>query len=73
MFQAFNEFMMSPVGTVFYSVLGMLLMWFFLWVSEKITHFSIKKEIVEEHNVAMGIIIAGAFIGMAIIIAAAIG
>lgn len=50
----------------------MFLMWIFLVISEKATSFSIKKEIVEDENVALGVMFGCAFIAMAIIIAAAI-
>jgi uncharacterized membrane protein YjfL (UPF0719 family) len=39
---------------------------------EKVTPFSIRKEIEEDQNIALGIIIGAAFIGLAIILAAAI-
>ncbi len=72
MLETFNEFMKWPLGTIFYSFLGMFLMWIFLVISEKATSFSIKKEIVEDENVALGVMFGCAFIAMAIIIAAAI-
>lgn len=72
MLESFNEIMKGPLGTIFYSFLGMFLMWIFLIISEKFTTFSIKKEIVEDENVALGIMFGCAFIAMAIIIAAAI-
>jgi putative membrane protein len=44
---------------------------FFLMV--KVTPFSIRKEIEEDHNTALAIIMAGVIIGISLIIAAAIG
>jgi uncharacterized membrane protein YjfL (UPF0719 family) len=41
-------------------------------IIEKITHFSVKKEIIEDENIALGTMFAGFFIAVAIIIAAAI-
>lgn len=72
MLETFNEIMKWPLWTIFYSFLWMFLMWFFLFLSEKFTSFSIKKEIIEDENVALWIMFGCAFIAMAIIIAAAI-
>jgi putative membrane protein len=57
------------VSTIFYSVLGLLLFLLSFWVLEKLTKFSIRDEIVEDQNTSLGIIIAGYFIGIAIILA----
>lgn len=72
MIEVFNSWMQGPIGTIFYSFLGMLLMWIFLALAERFTEFSVKKEIVEDENVALGVMFGCAFIAMAIIIAAAI-
>jgi len=42
------------------------------FIITKITPFSIRKEIEEDQNTALGIVIGSVFIGLAIIIAAAI-
>ena len=44
---------------------------FFLMV--KVTPFSIRKEIEEDHNIALAIIMAGVIIGISLIISSAIG
>ena len=44
---------------------------FFLMV--KVTPFSIRKEIEEDHNTALAIIMAGVIIGISLIISSAIG
>jgi uncharacterized membrane protein YjfL (UPF0719 family) len=41
-------------------------------IIEKITPFSVKKEISQDHNVALGVIIGSVIIGLAIIISSAI-
>ncbi|MBF0256279.1 MAG: DUF350 domain-containing protein [Gammaproteobacteria bacterium] len=61
------------VSTLFYSLLGLVLFLFSYWVLEKLTKFSIRDEIVEDHNISLGVIIAGYFIGIAIILASVIG
>ena len=42
------------------------------WVVELILPFSIRKEIEDDHNTALGIILAGFLIALSIIVAAAI-
>jgi uncharacterized membrane protein YjfL (UPF0719 family) len=54
----------STVGIVFFSMC--------LFVMDKITPFSIIKEIFEEHNTALAIIAASIVLGISIIIGAAI-
>lgn len=51
---------------------GILVFAVAFFVMEKVTPFSIRKEIEEDHNVALAVIMAGVTIGIAIIIAAAI-
>lgn len=60
------------VGTVFYSILGVVIFLLAYVVIARMCPFSIKKEITEDQNVALGIIIAAVIIGLSIIISAAI-
>lgn len=55
-----------------YSVLGCVLFTALFWLFEWLTPFSMKHEIVEEHNTALGIVIAGCAIAFGMIVAAAI-
>jgi uncharacterized membrane protein YjfL (UPF0719 family) len=57
--------------TLIYSVLGVIIFCLAFVVIEKITPFSIRKEIEEDQNVALGVIMAGIIIGLSLIIAAA--
>ena len=59
-------------GTIFYSIIGVIIFLLAYVVIEKICPFSVKKEISEDQNVALGIIIGSVIIGLAIIISAAI-
>ena len=59
-------------GTVLYSVIGVVIFVLAYIFIEKICPFSVKKEISEDQNVALGIIIGSVIIGLSIIIAAAI-
>ena len=60
------------IGTILYSVIGVIIFVSAYALIAKISPFSVKKEISEDHNVALGIIIGAIMIGLSIIIAAAI-
>jgi putative membrane protein len=55
-----------------YSVLGMLVLLGTFYVIEKILPFSMEKEIAEDQNLALGVILAAFVIGLAMIISSAI-
>lgn len=55
-----------------YSVIGVLVMLGCAMLSNYIFKLNIRREILEEHNVAFGIMLAGLFIAIAIIVAASI-
>ncbi|HEX6852135.1 MAG TPA: DUF350 domain-containing protein [Candidatus Polarisedimenticolaceae bacterium] len=58
--------------TAMWSLLGIVLFAFAIWVMGKLSPFSLRKEIEQDHNVAMGIVMGAALLGLAIIVAAAI-
>lgn len=53
-----------------YSVLSTLILMLSLWIVVKILPFSLRKELEEDQNVAIGIIMGGYIVGIAIIISA---
>ena len=59
-------------STLVYSLIGVLVFGIVFWVIVKIAPFSIRKEIEEDQNTSLGIIIGSIMIALAIIIAAAI-
>ncbi len=59
------------VETIIYCAVGVIVFGISFWIMEKVTPFSIRKEIEEDQNTSLGIIIAGVIIGLAIIISAA--
>jgi len=63
---------MQFVSSVVYSLLGLVVFSFAFWILTKILPLSVKKEIVEDENTALGIILGALVVGLAIIIAAAI-
>lgn len=60
------------VSTIFYTMLGVLLMGFCWWLINRLTHFSVVKEIEEDQNVALAILIGSVFISLSLIIGAVI-
>jgi putative membrane protein len=59
-------------STVVFSVLGMVLFGFFFAILPKLLPFSLKKELEEDQNTALAIVLGSIVIAMAIIIAAAV-
>lgn len=66
------EFLTHLVQSIIYSVIGIALFAATFWGIVKICPFSIRKEIEEDQNTALGIIIASFIIGVALVIGAAI-
>ena len=60
------------LAAVVFSVVGIVVFFVSLLLMEKLTPFSIIKEIGDEHNVALAIIVGAIVLGIAIIVAAAI-
>lgn len=60
------------LSTVFYALLGVGVFAFAYAVIEKFCPYSVKKEISQDHNVALGIMIGSVIIGLALIVCAAI-
>ena len=60
------------VTTVVFVLLGLIVFALTFFVIVKATPFSVRKELEEDHNVALAIVIAAVILGTALIIAAAI-
>lgn len=60
------------VPTLVYFVVGVVLFGAAVKLMDMLTPFSIRKEIEEDHNVALGVVIGAALIGIAIVLAAVI-
>lgn len=60
------------VTTLVFVVIGLLVFALAFFIIGKATPFSVRKEIEEDHNVALAIVIASVILGSALIIAAAI-
>ena len=67
-----RDLLFTFFSSVLWALLGLLLFALAFWVMGKVTPFSLRKEIEEDQNVALAIIMASVVIGIAIIIMAAI-
>ncbi len=60
------------VDSILYSVLGTVVLLAAFAVIEKLLPFSLRKEVAEDQNVALGIILGAFILGVSVIISAAI-
>ncbi len=69
----FDQIILAEViSMLFYSAIGMLLLWVAWKVIDIVTPFPIIKEIEEDQNTALAILIGSVFLSMAIIIASVV-
>jgi putative membrane protein len=62
----------AVISTAIFAVIGLAVFAIAFWLIAKLAPFSVKKEIEEDHNVALAVIMAGVLIGISLIIAAAV-
>ena len=62
----------AVISTAVFAGIGLAVFAIAFWIIKMVVPFSMKKEIEEDQNVALGVIIAGVMIGIALIISAAI-
>ena len=67
-----NRFGLQILATIAYTVVGLALFGLAFVVLSKFAKFSIRKEIEEDQNVALAIVIGAAILGFAWIVAAAV-
>ena len=68
----FDALLETLVTTLVFVFIGLVFFALAFWIIGKATPFSIRKEIEEDQNTALGVVIGAVLIGIAIIIAAAI-
>jgi len=61
------------ISSAAFSIVGLLVFGLAFFVMDKLSPFSLRKEIEEDHNVALAIIMAGVIIGIALIVSSAVG
>jgi putative membrane protein len=62
----------SILGSILYALLGVIVFWLSFVVIDKLTPYRLWDEIVEKHNIALGIVVGAMSLGISIIVAAAI-
>lgn len=67
-----DHFVKTLVSALAFSGLGIALFALAFWIIVKVTPFSLRKEIEEDQNTALAIIIAAVILGIALIVSAAI-
>jgi uncharacterized membrane protein YjfL (UPF0719 family) len=60
------------VPTVVYFLVGLVLFGFSVWLMDKVAPFSIRKEIEEDQNTSLGILMGSTLIALAIVLSAAL-
>ncbi len=60
------------INAVIYAFLGVLIFWISFLIIDKLTPYHLWKEIIEEHNTALAIVVGAMSLGICVIIAAAI-
>ncbi len=61
------------VSSAAFAGVGVVVFGMAFWIMTKLAPFSFRKEIEEDQNTALGVIVAAVLIGLALIISAAIG
>jgi putative membrane protein len=67
-----EHLLQGVVQTVIYSVIGVVVFGLAFWAITKLVPFSVRKEIEEDQNTALGILLGSVIIGLALIISSAI-
>lgn len=60
------------LASVLYAVIGVMVLWVSFVVIDKLTPYKLWDQIVEHKNIALAIVVAGMFIAIGLIVAAAI-
>jgi len=68
----FSPFLRTIAASLAYSLIGVVMFGLCFWVINKLSPFSIRKEIEEDQNTALAILIGSVILGLSMIIAAAI-
>jgi len=70
--EAFANIVPHMVLAILFTLVGMLLFGLSIWLIVKLAPFSVQKEIEEDQNTSLGIIMGSLILGVALILAAAI-
>ncbi len=59
-------------GSILYALIGVIVFWLSFIVIDKLTPYNLWEELIEKHNMALGMVVAAMCLGISIIVAAAI-
>jgi putative membrane protein len=62
----------AVVGSIIYALIGVGIFWLCFLIIDKLTPYHLWNEIVEKHNIALGIVVGAMSLGISVIVAAAI-
>lgn len=62
----------AAISTAVFAGIGLVVFGLAFWIMNKLSPFPIKKEIEEDQNVALAVIMAGVIIGISLIISSAV-
>lgn len=60
------------LGSILFALVGVVVFWIAFIVIDKLTPYDLWKELVENRNMALGLVVAAMSLGISIIVAAAI-
>jgi uncharacterized membrane protein YjfL (UPF0719 family) len=69
----FAEILNATIASVIFTAIGLIFFGLSFFLITKLVPFSMRKEIEEDQNTSLGIIVAAVIIGIALIISASIG
>lgn len=67
-----NALVRHLLAVVVFSLVGVAVLFVCVWVIDKVTPYSFRKEILEDQNTALAILVGAGLIGISMIIAAAV-
>jgi putative membrane protein len=70
--QALQTLGYQSLATLVFVAIGMFFFGVAFWLMSRLAPFSLKKEIEEDQNVALGVVIGSVIIGIALIVSAAV-
>jgi len=68
----FNQILHAVIQSVLFSLIGMVMFALAMWLVSKVLPFSIRKEIEEDQNTSLGIVLGCIIIGLSLILSSAI-
>ncbi|GAC1585679.1 MAG: hypothetical protein NVS3B20_27650 [Polyangiales bacterium] len=67
-----DSILTAIVGSIVFSAIGMAMFALAMWIVSKVLPFSLRKEIEDDQNTSLGIVLGAIIIGLSLILSAAI-